>query len=318
MSALSTKFDDAYLAETLELALGDPEAFHVPVGVVRYDYGRTHGWFVRVKVGGERTNDMFYDSKEGSPQEALRAALIHRHQILASRPPVATKFVHAKTLPLDPAERIKRHEKGGRKQPYVYWEATWYDKNHKRRNQKFSVKRYGEAEAKAMALAAADRNHNRKPKLTVAPDPYESRKFKVVLRADVAVLSKINSPYSRNSSNGADAVSGDPFAFEGERKLVLHRQIERNRAFRDRKVKEFVDANGRVFCEVCDFNFSDSYPFLDSDIIEVHHVVPLGSLTKSTRVRMCDLMLLCSNCHFAIHQGDSEENLIRALDHFGK
>jgi len=318
VSALNAKYDDAYLAETLELALGDPEVFRVPVGIVRYDYGRTHGWFVRIMVDGERTNDMFYDSKEGSPEDAFRAALIHRHKILASRPPGPTKFVHAKSLPLDPAERIKRHEEPGRKQPYIYWEATWYDKNHDRRVQKFSVRRYGEGEAKAMALAAADKNHNRKPKLTEAPDPYQSRKFKVIPRADVAVLSKINSPYSRSSSNGTQAVSSDPFAFEGERKLVLHRQIERDRAFRDRKVSEFVRENGRVFCEVCDFNFSEAYPFLDSDIIEVHHVVPLGSLTKSTRVRMCDLMLLCSNCHFAIHQGDPEDNLILALDHYGK
>ena len=314
---MNGKYDDAYLAETIGIALGDPEAFHVPVGVIRYDYGRTHGWFVRIKVDGGRTNDMFYDSVEGSPHGALKAALIHRLNILASRPPVVTKFVHAKALSLDPAERITRHEEAGKRQPYVYWKARWYDKDHKLRYQSFSVKRYGEEEAKVLALTAADRNHNRKPKLTTAPDPYESQEFKTVLRADVEVLSKINSSYSR-SSDGAVAVSDDPFAFEGERKLALHQEIERDRRFRDRKVKEFVSEHGSVFCEVCDFNFSDSYPFLESNIIEVHHVVPLGSLTKSTKVRMCDLMLLCSNCHFAIHQGDPEDNLILALDHFGK
>ena len=261
---------------------------------------------------------MFYDSKEGSPEEALRAAIIHRHKILASRT-LATKIVHPRSLPLDPSKRIKRRDEPGRKQRYVYWKATWYDKNHGVKSQNFSVNQYGESGAKALALAAAEKNHNRKPKLTTVPDPYRSRTLKVVLRADVEVLSKVNSPYSRNAASGGKSpVSDDPFAFEGERKMALHLEIERKRSFRDRKVREFVVEHGRVFCEVCDFNFSDAYPFLDSDIIEVHHVVPLGTLTKATRVRMCDLMLLCSNCHFAIHQGDSEENLILALDHYGK
>jgi len=33
-------------------------------------------------------------------------------------------------------------------------------------------------------------------------------------------------------------------------------------------------------------------------------------------VNLSDLMLLCSNCHFAVHQGDAEENLLIAMEHF--
>lgn len=318
MSVNNDKYNAQYLVETLDRALGDPKTFHVPVGIVRYDYGRTHGWFVRVLTRDGRRNKMFYDSREGSPEEAFRAALLFRHELLALRP-LVKKFVHAKALSSDPATRIIRKEEAGKQQPYVYWMAKWYDQDHKVRTKSFSVKRYGEEEAKALALAAAERNHNRKPKLTKVPDPYENEAFRAVSRADVDVLSKIDNAYSRSDSDGSgSAVSDDPFAFEGERKMVLHRQIERNRAFRDRKVKEFLNDNGRLCCEVCDFSFSESYPFLDSDIIEVHHIVPLGTLTKATKVRMCDLMLLCSNCHFAIHQGDAEDNLILALDHFEK
>lgn len=299
------------------MALEDQGIFRVPVGVSRYDYVRTHGWWVRVSRDGVLFRKMFYDTQEGSPQASLKAAIRHRHNILASLPS-NTKFVHSKALSPDPTTRVGRYEEAGKQQRYEYWKARWYDKDYNIKTKNFSVNRYGEEGARQLALAAAEQNHNRTPKLTRAPDPYRSRKLKPISRSDVEVLSKINDSYSRgNSGESVALVSEDPFAFEGERKMALHQRIERDRAFRDRKVKEFADENGSVYCEVCSFSFAESYPFLESDIIEVHHIVPLGSLSKATRVRMCDLMLLCSNCHFAIHQGDAEDNLILALDHLG-
>ena len=62
----------------------------------------------------------------------------------------------------------------------------------------------------------------------------------------------------------------------------------------------------------------DAYPFLKKDTIEVHHIVPLAKLSGATKVRLSDLMLLCSNCHLAVHQGDAEDNLILAMEHFEK
>ena len=72
----------------------------------------------------------------------------------------------------------------------------------------------------------------------------------------------------------------------------------------------------QIFCELCLFNFTETYTFLSTDIIEVHHIVPLATLSRKTKINFADLMLLCSNCHFAIHQGDAEENLLIAMDHF--
>ena len=80
----------------------------------------------------------------------------------------------------------------------------------------------------------------------------------------------------------------------------------------------FLNEHNRLYCELCNFNFIDNYPFLTTDIIEVHHIVPLASLSKSTKVNINDLMLLCSNCHLAIHQGDAEENLLIAMEYFEK
>jgi predicted HNH restriction endonuclease len=77
-----------------------------------------------------------------------------------------------------------------------------------------------------------------------------------------------------------------------------------------------MEKHGRLFCELCNFSFIETYPFLQNDVIEVHHVVPLKTLSKSTLVTPDDLMLLCANCHLAVHQGDAEENLLLATVHF--
>ena len=72
----------------------------------------------------------------------------------------------------------------------------------------------------------------------------------------------------------------------------------------------------KIFCEVCSLRFTEVYPFLESDIIEVHHIIPLSKLTEKTKTTLNDLILLCANCHLAVHQGDAEENLLSAIEHF--
>lgn len=92
--------------------------------------------------------------------------------------------------------------------------------------------------------------------------------------------------------------------------------IERDRALRANKVIAFQREHGRLFCELCSMNFRKSYPFLERDIIEVHHILPLSALSSATKIELQDLMLLCANCHTAIHQGDAASNLEAARMHF--
>jgi predicted HNH restriction endonuclease len=94
--------------------------------------------------------------------------------------------------------------------------------------------------------------------------------------------------------------------------------IKRDRALRNTKVAEFLAKHGRLCCELCSFSFRDAYLFLEKDIIEVHHIVPLAELTSATKVETKDLMLLCSNCHTAIHQGDAQQNLVKAKQAFAQ
>lgn len=310
-------YDDNFLQETLRHAFESDEYYNVPKGIIRFDYGNDHGWWVRVSRDRVMFRDFFSDGKHGSIQEALRQAILRRHEILSTLP-VTIKKVSNRGLPLEPEKRIHRYVEKGKLRPYEHWRARWYDKDHKVVMKNFPVYTLGEEGAKAMAIEAARVNHNKKPKLSNVADPYVKQQFKPILRADVEILATINSTTKRTSPAGDknDIIKNDPFAFEGERKLELHKSIERDRKLRNLKVSVFLEENEKLFCELCHFSFFETYPFLGTDIIEVHHIVPLSTLSKGTKVKLEDLMLLCSNCHFAIHQGDAEENLLIAMDHF--
>ncbi len=312
-----TDFNEEFLNETIATALGDELNYHVPKGIARYDYANAHGWWVRMHRDEEPFQKMFWDAHYSDISEALRAAIEHRHKILVNHPiKTKTKIRKFKEISSTPEERIFLIEKGNTK----HWLCTWYDENHKPRKKQFAVNKYGVKESKALALAHTIANHNKVPKPPVhmrVPDPYAKQSFKTVSREDVGVLSTIDSGTYKGKSVVEAAVEASvPMAFEGGRKLAIHMKIERDRKLRDEKVKVFLENNGTIFCEVCKFRFTERYPFLQSDLIEVHHIAPLHTLSEKSSVRLNDLMLLCPNCHTAVHQGDEETNLLLAMDLF--
>jgi len=320
-----TKFDNKFLEETISKSLSDPENFHVPKGISRYDYSDQHGWWVRIRRDDAPFQKFFWDHQFSTIGDCLKAAIEYRHEILETFPLEKKRKGKFRTLADEPENRISRRQDKGRLQPYVYWHATWYDENHNVKTKNFSVKKFGEEQAKELALEASSINHNKNPKpkkdLKII-DPYEKQTFKTLSREDVKLLSTINSGrYNKNdlSSKKEDIVNGSyPFGFEGNKVLQKHYTIERDRKLRDAKIREFLKTNDDIFCELCSFNFVDTYPFLSKNIIEVHHIIPLFQLPKKTKVRLEDLILLCANCHLAIHQGNEKKNLIFAMDYFKK
>jgi len=308
-------YDDEYLENTLSHAFGDTEFYNVPEGIRRHDYGNMHGWWVRVQRDRTMFRKLFSDGVHGSIQESFKQAILYRHEVISSFP-VTIKKLSNRGLPLDPEKRIKRREDKGRLRPYVYWQARWYNKDHEIEKANFPVFTHGEENAKTMALEAARVRHNRKPKISDVRDPYLIPKYEKVSRAEVDIWATINNKTQSTDKNKIDVSDFEPYGYEGERKYELHKSIERDRKLRNKKISLFMEENGKLFCEICQFSFIESYPFLSTDIIEVHHIVPLSTLTKGKRVEVNDLMLLCSNCHFAIHQGDAEGNLIDAMVYF--
>ena len=68
------EFDDKYLEETLSVAIGDKENYHIPKGITRYDFGNSHGWWVRV----ERDQAKFHQFFLMVNMEALMKLLLNQ------------------------------------------------------------------------------------------------------------------------------------------------------------------------------------------------------------------------------------------------
>lgn len=92
-------------------------------------------------------------------------------------------------------------------------------------------------------------------------------------------------------------------ATEGRSRLVLHLQRERNQTLVRKKKEQAASLD----CEICRFSFSRAYSGAASDYCEVHHLLPLSKVEKTTRTRMEDLAILCANCHRVVHMRDGSE-----------
>lgn len=86
---------------------------------------------------------------------------------------------------------------------------------------------------------------------------------------------------------------------EGRLIYRLHRQRERDAALRARKLKQLAKAGTRPSCEVCELVPEFVFGPGSSQVLECHHIRPLRLGERETGV--ADVVLLCANCHRAIH-----------------
>jgi putative restriction endonuclease len=90
---------------------------------------------------------------------------------------------------------------------------------------------------------------------------------------------------------------------EGKKKLVQHLVRERNpKVIRLAKKIFKAKNNGKLFCEVCGFDFFEFYGEIGEDYIEGHHTVPISDLTDEHKTKVEDIALVCSNCHRMLHR----------------
>jgi len=120
----------------------------------------------------------------------------------------------------------------------------------------FSVNKYGEEEAKQMAIDARN-----------AVEPQLEEQY----------YAKLWNYRTGRRFNRSDIVV-DPFAFEGADKFVLHKDAERDPRIRNLKLRAFLKEHGTLFCEVCHFSFEKTYGQLGKGLIEVHHLVPIAEM----------------------------------------
>lgn len=105
------------------------------------------------------------------------------------------------------------------------------------------------------------------------------------------------------TEDSVDITNDDEGFVEGKEILKKHVLRERNHSLKVSAVKQFKNMHkGRVYCEICGFDFSEKYGDLGRDFIEIHHTKPVSEMKNGERTRIEDTVLLCSNCHSMIHR----------------
>ena len=111
---------------------------------------------------------------------------------------------------------------------------------------------------------------------------------------------------------GADDEEMDEYeAKEGRILHRVHRIRERDPLLRKQFIERFLNTRKILHCELCGLEPVQIYQSMGKNLLEVHHTVPLHKLPEGISTKLEDLMLLCPNCHGALHKGDAEDNLIK-------
>ena len=87
---------------------------------------------------------------------------------------------------------------------------------------------------------------------------------------------------------------------EGRVLYRVHKTRERLRS--DEKKRAALEETGRLACEVCGFDFLETYGERGRGFAECHHTRPLSTGIRTTYLR--DLAIVCANCHRMLHRGD--------------
>lgn len=89
---------------------------------------------------------------------------------------------------------------------------------------------------------------------------------------------------------------------EGKKMLRKHIVRERNPKLIRLAKEKFIRENGKLFCEVCDFDFEKEYGELGKGYIEGHHSKPISELKEGEKTKIEDIVMVCSNCHKMLHR----------------
>jgi len=89
---------------------------------------------------------------------------------------------------------------------------------------------------------------------------------------------------------------------EGNPRLITHLQRERDAKLVKEKKKQVLKETGNLCCEVCGFDFKETYGKIGDGFCEAHHLKPLSKADGEVKTEIKDLAIVCSNCHRILHK----------------
>lgn len=99
-----------------------------------------------------------------------------------------------------------------------------------------------------------------------------------------------------------DMTEDDEGFAEGKKKLRTHICRERNYKVIKEAKDRYKKNNGKLICQICNFDFEQIYGEIGKDFIEGHHIVPVSELNEGDKTKVEDIVLVCSNCHKMLHR----------------
>lgn len=136
-------------------------------------------------------------------------------------------------------------------------------------------------------------------------------------RTAEAILRAIDPGTSPGATAPAELAADEAFV-EGEVLTRLHLTRERcPRAVRRKKERALAET-GRLACEACGFDFAAVYGPLGTGFAECHHTRPLAELPGRRSTRLCDLAVVCANCHRMLHRGHPRPTVARLRELLGR
>jgi hypothetical protein len=127
-----------------------------------HDAKGDHGWIVTLQRKGAAIVKRFSDGIYGGKREALKAAVEYRDSFLARDKPfdhqiwIRTRLRKNNKSGIPGVLRYEIPRRSDPQNPREYWIATWTNEHGVTRQRKFSIERYGEEEAKLLAIAERD------------------------------------------------------------------------------------------------------------------------------------------------------------------
>lgn len=95
-----------------------------------------------------------------------------------------------------------------------------------------------------------------------------------------------------------------------EKEKLKRRYIPRKSNVASKAKELFKQMNGRVYCEICTFDFEEFYGEMGKEYIIAHHRVPLKEGGDDT---IDNIILVCGNCHEILHNNQINKKKIRQL-----
>lgn len=106
-----------------------------------------------------------------------------------------------------------------------------------------------------------------------------------------------------DNNNDGEFIDLEEEFSEGKQILRTHLSYERNKKVIKRAKEHFKQQHdGKLFCEICGFEFHKAYGELGKDFIEGHHTIPISQLKEGEKTRLEDIIMVCSNCHRMLHR----------------